>query len=282
MPEANIPIVVLGNATKIPVLGLASWGWSESAPNSISQSVKDAIDLGYRFFDTTPGSNEDEVGEAIYSKIKDGVVKREELYLVGKLSDPKAFHKPELIKESLLTTLRRLNVAYLDLYVIDYPEGNSMFSTDAFVDTWYEMEKLVDNFLVKSIGVSNFSDDLIKHIMNSARFAPVTNQLEVPPCFTQRSIRDYCREKKIFVTAFNITASNSLIEDAMIVDLAKKYNKTPEQILLRYQLDMGHIVLAQLQSKTELKNYLDVFKFEISKSDHTAMEKLDRRTKTYV
>lgn len=139
------------------------------------------------------------------------------MYLVGKLSDPKAFHKPELIKESLLTTLRQLNVAYLDLYVIDCPEGNSIFSSDAFVDTWYEMEKLVDNFLVKSIGVSNFNDELIKHLMNSARFAPVTNQLECPPSFTQRTIRDYCREKRIFITAFNITASSSLIEDPMVI-----------------------------------------------------------------
>lgn len=141
------------------------------------------------------------------------------MYLVGKLSDPKAFHKPELIKESLLSTLRHLNVAYLDLYVIDCPEGNSMFSSDAFVDTWYEMEKLVDNFLVKSIGVSNFNEELLKHLMNSARFSPVTNQLECPPCFTQRSIRDYCREKRIFITAFNITASSSLIEDPMVINI---------------------------------------------------------------
>lgn len=138
------------------------------------------------------------------------------MYLVGKLCDPKAFHKPELIKESLLTTLRNLNVAYVDLYVIDCPDGNSMFSHDAFVDTWYEMEKLVDNFLVKSIGMSNFNDELIKHVMNSARFGPVTNQLECPPSYTQRHIRDYCREKRIFITAYNITASSSLIEDAMV------------------------------------------------------------------
>ncbi|XP_037049259.1 aldo-keto reductase family 1 member B1-like [Bradysia coprophila] len=281
MPEATIPTVVLGNATKIPVLGLASWGWSESAPDSITQSVKDAIDLGYRFFDTTPGKNEEEIGEAIFAKIKEGVVKREEIYLIGKLGDSKAFHKPELIKEALMTTLRHLNVAYLDMYVIDCPEGNSMFSSDAFVDTWYEMEKLVDNFLVKSIGVSNFNEELIKHLMNSARFAPAVNQLECPPSYTQRSIRDYCREKRIFITGYNITASSSLIEDPVILDLAKKYSKTAEQILLRYQIDMGHIALSQLQTKMQMKNNLEIFKFELSKGDLLAMEKLDRRTKIY-
>jgi aldehyde reductase len=282
MPEATIPSVVLGNATKIPVLGLSSWGWSDSAPDSITQLVKDAIDLGYRHFDTTPGKNEEEVGEAISAKIKEGVVKREELYLVGKLSDANAFHKPELIKEALLTTLRRLNVAYLDLYIIDCPEGNEMFSSDAFVDTWYEMEKFVDNFLVKSIGVSNFNEQLITHLMQGARFAPVTNQLEVPPCFTQRSIRDFCREKRIFISGFNISGSSSLIEDPMILELAKKYKRTPMQILLHYQLDMGHIVISPLQSKTELKNNLEIFKFEMSKNDLITMEKLDRRTKVYV
>lgn len=282
MPEAITPTVVLGNNTKIPILGLASWGWSESAPESVTQMVKDAIDLGYRFFDTTPGKNEEEIGEAISAKIKEGVVKREELYLVGKLSDSKAFHKPELIKEALLTTLRHLNLAYLDLYVVDCPDVNSMFSGDAFVDTWYEMEKLVDNFLVKSIGVSNFNDELIKHLMQGARFAPVTNQLECPPSYTQRLIRDFCRDKRIFVTGYNVTASTSLIEDPIIVDLAKKYSRTPEQILLRYQIDMGHIALSQLQSKMQMKNNLEIFKFELSKSDLTAMERLDRRTKTYV
>lgn len=281
MPEVTVPTVTLGNNTKIPIIGLASWGWNESAPESITQSVKDAIDLGYRLFDTTPGKNEEEVGEAIHDKIKEGVVKREEIYLVGKLVDSKAFHKPELIKDALMTTLRNLNVAYLDLYVIDCPEG-SMFSDDAFVDTWYEMEKLVDNFLVKSIGVSNFNDALIKHLMNSARFGPAINQLECPPCYTQRTISNYCREKRIFIIGYNITASNTLIEDPMIVDLAKKYSKTPEQILLRYQIDMGHIALSQLQTKMQMKNNLEILKFELSKGDLMAMEKLDRRTKIYV
>lgn len=148
----------------------------------------------------------------------------EDLYLVGKLSDPKAFHKPELIKESLLTTLRHLNVAYLDLYVIDCPDGN-LVTGDAFVDTWYEMEKLVDNFLVKSIGVSNFNEELIKHLMNSARFSPVTNQLECPPCFTQRTIRDYCRGKRIFITGYNVSASSSLIEDPIVILNVKWFKK---------------------------------------------------------
>lgn len=139
------------------------------------------------------------------------------MYLVGKLSDPKAFHKPELIKEALMTTLRNLNVAYLDLYVIDCPEGNSMFSGDAFVDTWYEMEKLVDNFLVKSIGVSNFNEELIKHLMISARFTPAVNQLECPPSYTQRSVSDFCRQKRIFIAGYNITASSSLIEEPMVI-----------------------------------------------------------------
>jgi len=278
---AKIPTVALGNATKVPVLGLASWGWSGNTPDSITQAVKDAIDLGYRFFDTTPGHNEEEVGEAITAKIKEGVVKREELFLVGKLTDPKAFHKPEMIHDALMKTLRHLNVCYLDLYIIDCPEG-ATFSEDAFVDTWYEMEKLVDNFLVKSIGLANFDDEHIKHLLNGARFPPVMNELECPPNFTQKQITNFCRDKRIYVAAYNNTASSSLIDDPMIMSLAKKYNKTPELILLRYQIDMGHIELSPLQSKPELKKYLEIFNFELSKSDLAAMEKLDRRTKTFV
>lgn len=146
----------------------------------------------------------------------DLICNSEELYLVGKLSDPNAFHKPELIKEKILTTLRNLNVAYVDLYIIECPDANLIFANDAFVDTWYEMEKLVDNFLVKSIGMANFNDELMRHVMNGARFPPVTNQLECPPNYSQKHIREFCNEKRIYVTAYNITASSTLIEDPIV------------------------------------------------------------------
>jgi len=129
---ASIPNEVLNNNVKIPILGLGSFKCTDE-PGSTVQIVKDAIDMGYRHFDLDQAT-EKEVGEAIAAKVKEGVVKREELYLVSKLNDTKAFHNPEMIKQSLLKTLSNMSLAYIDMYVIHCPEG-SVFADEAFVDT---------------------------------------------------------------------------------------------------------------------------------------------------
>jgi len=278
--QAIIPNEVLNNNSKIPILGLGSTGWGNEE-GATRQGVKDAIDLGYRHIDTTPiGKNEVEVGEAIAAKIKEGVVKREELYVVGKMLDTKIFHNPALIKAGILTTLRNLNLAYIDLYIITCPEGD-LFAADAFTDTWDEMEKLVDYFLVKSIGLANFNAQQIQHLLISARVSPAVNQLECHPHFAQKALQEFCSQKRILVTAFNVFGSPALIEAPMIMDMAKKYKRTPEQILIRYQIDKGHLAVPQVRGKSELMSNLDVFKFEINESDLAALSKLDGK-KQYI
>jgi len=275
-----IPSEVLNNGTKMPVLGLSSLGWSD-VPGATTQAVKDGIDLGYRYIDTTPvGTNEKEVGEAIGAKIKEGVVKREELYLVGKLWDTRAFHNPALIDEVLLTTLRNLNVAYIDMYIINCPEG-IVFADEGFVDTWNAMENLVDKFLVKSIGLSQFSEEQIHHLLIAARVYPVTNQIENNPYHTQKALTEFCKQKRIVVTASGIFGSKDLIEDPLIMAMAKKYKRTPEQILLRYQVDKGHISIPEVNDKSALISNLDIFMFELNESDIADMDKLDRN-KQYI
>jgi len=276
-----IPSDVLNNGIKIPLLGLGSLGWGDE-PGSTSQAVKDGIDLGYRYIDTTPiGTNEKEVGEAIFDEIKEGVVKREDLYLVGKLWDTRAFHNPALIMEALLKTLRNLNVAYIDMYIINCPEGD-VFATEAFTDTWTALENLVDLFLVKSIGLSQFNIEQIEQLLTSARVRPVTNQIECNPYYTQRALREFCKQKRILITATSIFGSQDLIEDPYIMKIAKKYKRTPEQILLRYQIDKGHIAVPQVNNKDALIRNLDVFNFELNESDIADMDKLDHNKHQYI
>ncbi|KAJ6641728.1 1,5-anhydro-D-fructose reductase [Pseudolycoriella hygida] len=263
---------LLNNGTKIPMLGFSTWGWGETGKGIIEQAVKDAIDLGYRYIDTAPiNGNEEEVGNAITKKISDGVVKREDLYIVGKLLNPKAFHDPALIKIELLSTLRNLNLTYLDLYVIQSPEGDLQFN-----DTWHEMEKLVDNFIVKSIGVSNFNEDQINQLLTSARCFPVTCQFDCHPYLTQKKLSDFCRSKHIAVTVYNPFGSSTLLEDPQVESIAKTYRKTPEQILLRYQIQRGHIAIPISISKITLRENMDIFKFELKNHDMVALGKLDR------
>lgn len=153
------------------------------------------------------------------------------MYIVGKLWNPKAFHNPSLIKDELLSTLRNLNLTYLDLYVIQCPEGENIN------DTWHEMEKLIDNFIVKSIGVSNFNEQQITHLLTSARCnwvkknekfgtyydgiilstgTPVTCQFDCHPYLTQTKLSEFCRSKNIAVTVYNPFGSSTLLEDPQV------------------------------------------------------------------
>jgi aldehyde reductase len=276
--QGVVPSEVLNNASKIPMIGLGPLV-VDDLPGATTQAVKDAIDLGYRHFVTTPNvTNEAEVGEAINAKMKEGVVKREELYLVGKLSDTRAFHNPALIMESLMRTLRNLNVAYIDMYILHCPEG-AVFANEAFVDTWCEMEVLVDHFLVKSIGLSNFSVAQIEHLLIGARVTPAANEIECNPYITQQTTDDFLHKKHILTMGMNIMGMPGLMEDPVIMDMAKKYKRTPEQILLRYQIDKGHVAIADAQNKNDLKTNLEVFKFDLNKSDISAIDKLNRQKK---
>ncbi|KAG4076943.1 hypothetical protein HA402_015930 [Bradysia odoriphaga] len=274
--SSRIPNEVLNNGTKIPMLGFSSWGWGETGKGIIEQAVKDAIDLGYRYIDTAPGGNEEEVGDALLTKIDEGVVKREDLYIVGKLLNPKAFHDAALIKDELLSTLRNLNLTYLDQYVIQCPDGDLNFN-----DTWHEMEKLIDNFIVKSIGVSNFNENQINHLLTSARCTPVTCQFDCHPYLTQTKLSDFCRSKNIAVTVYNPFGSSNLLDDPQIESIAQMYRKTPEQILLRYQIQRGHIAIPISISKIKLKENMEIFKFELDNQDMAALGKLERANKNY-
>lgn len=135
----------------------------------------------------------------------------EDLYIVGKLWDPKVFHDPALIKDALMSTLRNLNLTYLDSYILQCPEGDLQF-----VDTWHEMEKLVDNFIVKSIGLSNFNEKQIEHLFTSARCLPVTNQFDCNPYQMQQELCGICRSKSVAVTVYNPFGSSELLEDATV------------------------------------------------------------------
>lgn len=141
------------------------------------------------------------------------LLNREDLYIVGKLLNPTAFHNPALIKDELLSTLRNLNLTYLDLYVIQCPDSGSDLN---FNDTWHEMEKLIDNFIVKSIGVSNFNEDQMHHLLTSARCTPVTCQFDCHPYLTQKKLSDFCRSKNIAVTVYNPFGSSTLLEDPQV------------------------------------------------------------------
>lgn len=186
------------------------------------QAVKDAIDAGYRHIDSAFAyGNENEVGAAVNAKITEGIIKRQDMFIVTKLWN--TFHRPDLVQPSIEQSLKNFQMDYVDLYLMHMPmahkEGSgSLFPSDPetgkwiesdvdYVDTYKAMEELVKKGLTKSIGVSNFNKSQIERLLKNCTIPPVTNQVELHPYLSQHKLVDFCKDNGITVTAFSQFAS---------------------------------------------------------------------------
>ncbi|XP_012256159.1 aldo-keto reductase family 1 member B1-like [Athalia rosae] len=283
----KVPKVKFYNGQEIPVFGLGTW---KSKPGEVTQAVKDAIDIGYRHIDCAHiYGNEKEVGAAIREKIAQGVVKREDLFITSKLWN--TFHRQDLVEPALRTTLADLGVENVDLYLIHWPfgykeggelaptnpDGSLQFSDVDYLETWKAMESVNKKGLTKSIGVSNFNSEQLERLLKNAEIKPVVNQIECHPYLNQLKLAEFCKSKNILVTGYSPLGSPDrpwakpgdpqLLDDAKLKELAKKYNKTPAQLVIRYQLDRGNIVIPKSVTKSRIAENFEVFDFKLAPED---------------
>ncbi|XP_004588528.2 prostaglandin-E(2) 9-reductase isoform X1 [Ochotona princeps] len=303
--DAKFQRVALNDGHSIPVLGLGTYAPSEVPKSKATEATKIAIDVGFRHIDAAYlYQNEEEVGQAIRSKIADGTVKREDIFYTSKLWC--TFLRPELVRPSLEKSLKKLQLDYVDLYIIHFPaalkpgedllprdeNGKVIFDTVDICATWEAMEKCKAAGLTKSIGVSNFNRRQLEMILNKPglKYKPVCNQVECHPYLNQRKLLDFCKSKDIVLVAYSALGSHRepkwvdqstpvLLDDPVICAMAKKHNRSPALIALRYQLQRGVVVLAKSFTEKWIRENIQVFEFQLSSEDMKALDGLNRNVR---
>ncbi|KAK8749074.1 hypothetical protein OTU49_015661, partial [Cherax quadricarinatus] len=283
------------NGKSVPVLGLGTW---ESKPGDMTAAVKNAVTAGYRHIDCAHlYGNEPEVGAAIAALIKDGTVTRDELFITSKLWN--TFHAKSSVLPALKTTLADLGLDYIDLYLIHWPmgykEGGDLLPADStgkklysdvdYVETWEAMEECVKLGLTRSIGVSNFNKKQLERVLKVAKVPIANNQIEVHPYLPQNKLIEFCKSKGITITAYSPLGSPErpwakpgdpvLTEDPKVKTLAQKYKKSPAQILIRFQIDRGLIVIPKSANKSRIEENFQIWDFQLSPEDIKLLESLE-------
>jgi diketogulonate reductase-like aldo/keto reductase len=255
------PELEMRDGNKIPVFGLGTWQLTGENCGAI---VKRAIELGYRHIDTAEVyGNQTEIGEAIKN------FERSKIFLTSKVWS-NHLHYEDVIN-ACNRTLKELNTSHLDLYLIHWP--NREVPLD---ETFEALEELVDDGKTKSVGVSNFSINLLNKALEVAEVPITVNQVEFHPYLYRKDLLEFCNRNRIVLTAYSPLARGILFQNERIREIAEKYGKTPAQVCLRWGLQKGTVVIPKSSSENHLKENLAVFDWEISQGDMKKIDLLDR------
>jgi len=261
--------IILNNNYRIPQIGLGVYQNPDG--KSTKDSVKWAIETGYRMVDTAAiYKNEIGVGEAI----KESGISRNEIFVTTKVWNEEIRNHNTLnaIKESL----KKLQLEYVDLILLHW-------CVDGFLDAYKDLESAYKLGLVKAIGLSNFSIEQIKQVEEIMEIPPMMNQIESHPYFDNQELIDYCLDKNIAVTVWRPLGGgvvNNVMSDKLIVELAEKYHKTPAQIIIRWHIQRGVVVIPKSVHQERIKQNFDVFDFELSTEDFKLINSLNKNERT--
>jgi 2,5-diketo-D-gluconate reductase A len=268
-PTSLVPSVTLNNGVEIPQLG---FGVFQVDPADTKRITLEALEVGYRHIDTAEMyRNEAGVGQAVRASGLD----RSEIFVTSKLSN--ASHQPEGVRRALQGTLDALGFDYLDLFLIHWPMP--MIDVD-YVDTWKAMESLLNDGTVRAVGVSNFQPEHLQRLLDEASVVPAANQIEVHPYLTQDALREFDRAHGIATEAWSPIAQGKVLDDPAIVAIATAVDRTPAQVVLRWQLQRGDIVFPKSVTRSRVEENFALFDFELTDAQLAALSALNRDERT--
>lgn len=260
---------VLNNEIIIPNIGYGTW----KSPNdkTTTDAVLLAIKNGYRHIDTAAiYGNEESVGKAI----KMCGVPRDQLFITSKVWNTNRGYKKTLL--AFEETLKKLDLEYLDLYLIHWPASPNQFENwnEINLDTWRALEKLYKDGKVKSIGVSNFRKHHLEIILENYDVKPMINQLEIHPGFLQEELCNFCNENDIVVEAYSPLGSGEVLKNEVLLNLSVKYNKSVAQLCIRWCLQNNTLPLPKSVTESRIIENSQVFDFQISDEDMIIMNNI--------
>ncbi|MBZ9986582.1 aldo/keto reductase [Mesorhizobium sp. BH1-1-5] len=259
MPEQ----LKLNDGSTIPQIGLGVW---QVDPDITAKVVRWGIDAGYRLIDTAEGyRNEEGVGEAIRA----AGVPREELFITSKLRN--GAHQRDAALRAFDDTMQKLGIDQIDLFLIHWPVP----SQNKYVEAWKTLVELKQAGRIKSVGVSNFNQDHLERIIGETGVTPVVNQIELHPRFQQRDSREFHKKHNIHIESWSPLGSGRLLADPMLEKLAKKHGKSVAQVIIRWHLQEGLIVIPKSIHQERIAGNFDVFGFELDGEDMATIRGLD-------
>jgi 2,5-diketo-D-gluconate reductase A len=261
------PSITLNDGNSIPQVGL---GVFQTPPEETEQAAVTALDAGYRHIDTAAAyGNEREVGQAV----KESGLARDDVYLTTKLWNADQGYDSTL--KAFDASMDRLGLDYLDLYLIHWP----MPAKNAFVDTFKAFAHLRDQGRIRSIGVSNFEPEHLRTLVEATGIVPSVNQIELHPLLQQEELREVHAELGVATEAWSPLGRGSLLSNDTVTAVADAHGKTPAQVLIRWHIQLGNIVIPKSVTPERIVSNFDVFDFELSEQDMASISSLGDGTR---
>ena len=284
--------ISLNNGLSCPLIGLGT-----TRMKNVTEVVYTAIKDGTRLIDTASRyKNESEVGDGIKKAIDEGLVKREDLFVITKFWPDQKSDPETALKESL----KKLKLTYVDLYLDHWPSVKTYIHDDAnnqklvpVHEYWPKLEKLVELKLTKCIGVSNYTVQNISNILTFCKIKPAFNEVEFHPYLYQKELKKFCDKENIVLLAYNPLVLGgyckerhskvmeerklNLLNEELVLNLAKKYNRTPGQIILNWHMQLGVIPIPGTSNPNRMKENLKALEFKLEEEDVKSLGKFDNK-----